>query len=31
MDEENSKIINKLGVELREVRKELEDEKKRYC
>lgn len=30
MDEENSKIINKLGVELREVRKELEDEKKRY-
>lgn len=31
MDEENSKTINKLGAELREARKELEDEKKRYC
>lgn len=30
MDEENNKTINKLGAELREARKELEDEKKRY-
>lgn len=29
MEEETSKTINKLEVELREARKELEDEKKR--